>query len=133
MPFVKISCLPTTEFKDSDVMEAMEDAFAEKTDLAIGTASFLWQTLDCMAHRKKGETAYHSIRAFDPSLEEFPIFVDLYITSVLIIARSIQLWKQLQLLLLKQQMFQRVTFLSIVILLSQDMYTFLVEPGLQMI
>lgn len=82
MPFIKISALPTTEFKDSDVMEAMEDALAADAGLDIGTTSFLWQTLDCMTHRVMGETAYRSIREFDATQDEFPIFVDLYVTSV---------------------------------------------------
>lgn len=82
MPFVKISALPSDDFKDSDVMEAMEDAFALKAGLDIGTASFLWQTLDCMTHRKKGQTSYRSLRRLDVTEDEMPIFVELYITSV---------------------------------------------------
>ncbi len=82
MPFVKISALPSRHFHDSDVMEAMEDDFAENADLPIGSATFLWQTLDCMTHRRTGETRYHSLRKFNPAEKEFPIFVDLYVTSV---------------------------------------------------
>ncbi len=82
MPFVKISALPSDDYNCSDVMEAMEDDFAQNADLPIGTATFLWQTLDCITHRQKGEVDYRSLREFNPSEKEIPIFVDLYITSV---------------------------------------------------
>lgn len=83
MPFVKISALPGNDFDCAEVMEAMEDEFAKKkTGLPIGTATFIWQTLDCITHRQKGETDPRSLKKFDPSEKEIPIFVDLYITSV---------------------------------------------------
>ncbi len=82
MPFVKISALPIDSCKYSAVMEAMEDDFAQNADLPIGSATFLWQTLDCITHRQKGEIDYRSLKEFDPSEKEIPIFVDLYITSV---------------------------------------------------
>lgn len=82
MPFVKISALPGGAFDCDQVMEAMEDDFARNAGLPLGTATFIWQTLDCMTHRLKGETAPRSLKKFDPSEKEIPIFVDLYITSV---------------------------------------------------
>jgi len=82
MPFVKISALPGGDFNCAEVMEAMEENFALKADLPLGTATFIWQSLDCMTHRQKGETAPRSLKKFDPSAKEIPIFVDLYITSV---------------------------------------------------
>ncbi len=82
MPFVKISVLPIDDCKPSDVMEAMEDDFALNAGLPVGSATFLWQTLDCITHRQAGKVEHRSIEKFDPSEEEIPIFVDLYITSV---------------------------------------------------
>ncbi len=82
MPFVKISVLPIDDCKPSDVMEAMEKDFADNAGLDVGTATFLWQTLDCITHRKLETDPPRSIEKFDPSEEQIPIFVDLYITSV---------------------------------------------------
>lgn len=84
MPFVKISALPIPidGFVPSDVMEAMEDDFEKNADLPIGSATFLWQTLDCITHRLKDAVKPRSVKEFDPSEKQIPIFVDLYITSV---------------------------------------------------
>lgn len=84
MPFVKISALPIPldGFVPSDVMEAMEEDFDKNAGLPIGSATFLWQTLDCITHRLKGAVNPRSVEEFDPSEKQIPIFVDLYITSV---------------------------------------------------
>ena len=82
MPFVKISALPSDDFNCSDVMEVMEQDFADHAKLDLGSSTFLWQTLDCITHRLKGKPDPRSRRKFDPSESEIPIFVDLYITTV---------------------------------------------------
>lgn len=82
MPFVKISSLPGMEFSRAKVMEAMEDDFAETANLPVGTASFIWQTLDCITHRMSGKKEYRSCSTFDTTEKEIPLFVDLYLTSV---------------------------------------------------
>ena len=61
MPFVKISVLPIDDCRPSDVMEAMEDDFALNAGLPVGSATFLWQTLDCITHRQSGKIEYGSI------------------------------------------------------------------------
>ncbi len=84
MPFVKISALPSQTFNVDEIMEAIENDLydPEKKILPKGSATFLWQRLDCITHTRENTAKQESLFEFDPKKEEFPIFIDLYLTTV---------------------------------------------------
>nr|WP_321467626.1 hypothetical protein [uncultured Desulfobulbus sp.] len=96
MPFVKISALPSNDFDIEEVTRAVEtDLYIEKERktadpskppvnkavLPLGSTTIIWQTLNCITHTRAATKQQQCLRSFDPTQEEFPLFVDLYLTS----------------------------------------------------
>lgn len=82
MPFVKISALPSKSHHVDKIMEAMEYDLYQKEILPTGSATILWQKLDCITHTPACTGKQESVIEFDSTKNEFPIFVDLYLTTV---------------------------------------------------
>ena len=84
MPFVKISALPAKSFKIEEVIRAVEVRLykGKGAFLPEGSATVMWQTLNAIAHTRKATHKQECLYEFDAEKKEFPIFVDLYLTSV---------------------------------------------------
>lgn len=84
MLFVKISALSGKSLKVDEIMGAMESDLYDddKKILPKGSSTFLWQTLDCITHTPKSTGKQESLFELDSKKDEFPIFVDLYLTTV---------------------------------------------------
>ncbi|BHH82400.1 hypothetical protein [Desulforhopalus sp. 52FAK] len=84
MPFVKISALPAKSYEIEEVIRAVEVRLYEGKGgfLPVGSATVLWQTLNAIAHTPEATGKQEYLYEFDAEKKEFPIFVDLYLTSV---------------------------------------------------
>lgn len=82
MPFVKISALPGRALDIRKITSAVERNLYDNDILPKGSATVLWQTLDCITHTLGSTGVQESLREFDPGKKEFPVFIDLYLTSV---------------------------------------------------
>lgn len=80
MPFIKISTLPNSLDKASimkNVEQALYTAEFEGTELMPkNMATCIWETQDCVVHK------IEDYEKFDPTLEEIPVFVDLYVNTI---------------------------------------------------
>ena len=78
MPFIKISTLHNNLDKVA-IMKAVETDLYNYDNgklMPENMATCIWQTNDCIVHKKKPYTQ------FNPSLEEIPVFVDLYVNTL---------------------------------------------------
>ena len=82
MPFIKISALPDKSLKVDEIMEAMENELYLSGILTRGSTTFLWQTLDCITHTRMNTGKQESLFQLDPHKDKFPVFIDLYLTTV---------------------------------------------------
>jgi hypothetical protein len=77
MPFIKISTLPISLDKAA-IMKAVENDlynYDEGKLMPENMATCIWQTSDCIVHKKEQHTRFHQTQ------EEVPVFVDLYVNT----------------------------------------------------